>query len=454
MRPILLTLALTTLALPACQRAGTREVKALSAELDRARRHRDFGNAESVARQILKRAPHHDGAWAALVDARLQMNDVSGAEKILNEWRAGGRQPGTQLEEATGDVALARQDEQEAILHWEKALGPDPKNERVLRKVAELEHAHRHWIEEDTAWSTLIKTRDSADARLKRAIARRQLHRWEDAIADLQRARLLAPDNAQVQEWSQRFERLGKFLDEIRELDASISSSPSDFTLLGDRALAFLRAGDPELALSDAEQARKLAIWAIRPKLLQAIALIELNRANEGADLLVRNSIRLEQLNAENLEAFRRLDGQIAVERTNADLFVSRAWQLNEIGQPELAQEDAETALTLDKKSAGALAELSYALMKLGQSGEALTKIKLATDLDPQLAIAWQYRGEIEMTHGEIVPAIDSLSHALQLNQTAIALRKRAECYRKIGYNDRAEEDLQALEDLTARAMK
>ena len=454
MRAVLLVLALTALAFPACERPSTREVKALSAELDRAQRHRDFGNAESVAREILKRAPHHDGAWAALVEARLQMNDLSGAEKIISEWRAAERQPETELEEATGDAALARQDEQEAILHWQKALGRDPKNERVLRKIAELEHVHRHWIEEDAAWSRLIKTRDSADARLKRAIARRQLHRWEDAFGDLQRARLLAPDNAQVEEWSQRFERLGKFLDEVRELDTSISSSPADFTLLGDRALAFLRADDPELALDDAERARKLAIWAIRPKLLQAIALVELNRANEGADLLVRNSIRLEQLSAENLEAFRRLDGQIAVERTNADLFVSRAWQLNEIGQPELAQEDAETALTLDKKSAGALAELSYALMKLGQSDEALTRIKLATDLDPQLAIAWQYRGEIEMARGETVSAIDSLTHALQLNQTAIALRKRAECYRKIGYNDRAEEDLHALEDLTARVMK
>ena len=454
MRPVLLALVLTTLALPACQHPSAHEVEALNAELDRSRRHRDFGNAESVARQILKRAPRHDGAWAALVEARLQTNDVAAAEKIVSEWRAAERQAGTQLEEATGDVALARQDEQEAILHWQKALARDLKNERVLRKIAELEHVHRHWIEEDAAWSTLIKTRDSADARLRRAIARRQLHRWEDAFADLQRAQLLAPDNAQVQEWSQRFERLGKFLDEVRQLDTSISSSPADFTLLADRALAFLRADDPELALDDAERARKLAIWAIRPKLLQAIALVELNRANEGVDLLVRNSIRLEQLSAENLEALRRLDGQIAVERTNADLFVSRAWQLNEIGQPELAQEDAETALTLDKKSAGALAELSYALMKLGQSDEALTRIKLATDLDPQLAIAWQYRGEIEMARGETVSAIDSLTHALQLNQTAIALRKRAECYRKIGYNDRAEEDLHALEDLTARAMK
>jgi len=59
---------------------------------------------------------------------------------------------------------------------------------------------------------------------------------------------------------------------------------------------------------------------------------------------------------------------------------------LNEIGQPALRTRRCRTALTLDKKSAGALAELSYALMKLGQPNEALAKIKLATDLDPQLA--------------------------------------------------------------------
>src|SRR5438046_5241321 len=73
MRPVLLALVLTTFALPACQRPGAREVKALNDELERARRHRDFGNVESVARQILKRAPQHEGAWAALVEARFQM---------------------------------------------------------------------------------------------------------------------------------------------------------------------------------------------------------------------------------------------------------------------------------------------------------------------------------------------------------------------------------------------
>ena len=45
MRPVLLALVLTILALPACQHPSAHEVEALNAELDRSRRHRDFGVA-------------------------------------------------------------------------------------------------------------------------------------------------------------------------------------------------------------------------------------------------------------------------------------------------------------------------------------------------------------------------------------------------------------------------
>jgi tetratricopeptide (TPR) repeat protein len=447
-------IATIALILSACDRAGRREVDALTVRLQHALRHHEFAEAEKIARQILFRAPRNSEAWGAIVDTRLQISDLKGAEKTLENWRAADNKANTRLEEASGDVALAHHDQQSAILRWQKALGIDPWNERVLRKIAELEHERQHWVEEETAWSTLIKLRDSAELRLRRAVIRRRLHRWEDAISDLQTARSLAPQNPVVQDWWQRFERLEKVLDEIRELDININASPADSSLLGDRALVFLRAGEGELALTDAERAAKLAIWAVRPRLLQSIALLELNRPDECTHLFVRTSIRLAELTPESLETLRRLDGQISVERTNPELFISRAWQLNEIGQPALAQQDAQTAFTLDHKSAGALAEWSYASMKLGQVDEALNKIKLATDLDPHLATAWQYRGEIEMTRGETVSAIDSLSHALQLNQTAIALQKRAECYRKIGYDARAEEDLRALQDLTARAMR
>src|SRR5438067_12806328 len=93
MRPVLLAFVLTIFALPACERASAREVKTLNGELERARRHREFGTAESVARQISKRAPHHEEAWEALAEAGHQTNDMAAAEKIRSEWKPAERQP-------------------------------------------------------------------------------------------------------------------------------------------------------------------------------------------------------------------------------------------------------------------------------------------------------------------------------------------------------------------------
>jgi tetratricopeptide (TPR) repeat protein len=119
-----------------------------------------------------------------------------------------------------------------------------------------------------------------------------------------------------------------------------------------------------------------------------------------------------------------------------------------------LALQDAERAARLDPKSASACVEVSYSLMKLGRAKEASDKIKQATELDPNLASAWQYRGELEMAEGNNLAAIESLSRALAIQQTAAGLQKREECYRRVGLHARADEDHRALEQLAARAFK
>jgi tetratricopeptide (TPR) repeat protein len=162
----------------------------------------------------------------------------------------------------------------------------------------------------------------------------------------------------------------------------------------------------------------------------------------------VRKTIRLEALTPEFLETIGRLDSEISAERNNAELYVSRAWQLNEIGQPALALQDAETAATLDPKAAGASAEASYALTKLGRGQEALEQIKRATELDQNFSTAWQYRGELEMARGETLSAIDSFTHSIESNQTAIALEKREQCYRRLGLLVKAEQDRKARDEL------
>jgi tetratricopeptide (TPR) repeat protein len=145
-----------------------------------------------------------------------------------------------------------------------------------------------------------------------------------------------------------------------------------------------------------------------------------------------------------------RLDSEISAERNNAELYVSRAWQLNEIGQPGLSLQDAQMAITLDPKAAGACAEASYALTKLGRAQEALDQIKRATELDPNFSTAWQYRGELEMGRGETLSAVDSFTHALETNQTATALEKREQCYRRLGLLVKAEQDRRARLELAS----
>jgi tetratricopeptide (TPR) repeat protein len=263
----------------------------------------------------------------------------------------------------------------------------------------------------------------------------------------------MTPEDPEVQRGAKLLERMGKYLADIRELDSALAISPNDPGLLADRALLFLRAEDHELALDDADAAARLGSWAMRPKLFQALALISLGRADECEKLAVHKLIRLDALSPEFLETMGRLDSEISAERNNAELYVARAWQLNEIGQPALALQDADTAARLDPKAAGACAEASYALTKLGRAQEALDQIRRATELDPNFSTAWQYRGELEMARGETLSAIESFTHGIETNQTVTALERREQCYRRLGLLVKAEQDRRAREDL-ARASK
>ena len=142
----------------------------------------------------------------------------------------------------------------------------------------------------------------------------------------------MTPD---VRRAAELFDRLTPFLSAIRALDARLAVTPGDDQLLADRALLFLRSEDAELALDDSEAAAKAAPWAMRPRLFQAIALRALGREADAEKLGVESGLRLNVLSPEFLETISRLDSEISVERQNAELYVARAWQLNEIDAAE-----------------------------------------------------------------------------------------------------------------------
>lgn len=419
-------------------------------DLQHALGQHSFREAEILARRLLLLAPNDNGAWDRLVQAQCGQADYKAAKETFARWRATMPKPSPKLDEYIGDVALAENDVAAALQAWHRLLGTNPRNLRVLMKVAHAEERQNHWLEAETAWTAVLEIKETGEGLAQRALCRRHRHRWSEALTDLHRARELAPDDPDVTQIVELFARLDKFLPEIRALDTQLAAAPNDYSLLADRSLRFLRGEDYEMALEDAEAAEKIARWAVRPKLFAGIALLRLGRIGEAERRSIRKSFRIEMLTPEFLETISRLDSEISVERTNAELYATRAWHLNDIGQPALALLDAGSAAQLDPKSASAHAEKSYALMKLGKTTEAFEEIQQATTLDSNNATAWQYRGELEMEQKNYPAAIESLSRALSLNQTATALEKRETCYRLIGWTNKAEEDRRALQELTA----
>jgi tetratricopeptide (TPR) repeat protein len=453
-RTAVITILSLTLVLPACHRKISKEERNLRHDLNHALAVRLYREAEVLARRVLQYAPKDNGIWDRLVQAQCGQADYKGAKETFTAWRSSVGKPSPKLDEYIGDVALAERDAAGALHAWHRVLGADPQHLRVLIKVARVEQQQNHWLEAETAWTAVLREKKTGEGLAQRALCRRHLHHWPEALGDVQRAKDLDPNETEVIRCVGLFDHLSKFLAEIRDLDTQLTVAPNDYALLTDRSLLFLRSEDFEMALEDAEAAMKLVAWATRPKLFAGIALIRLGRIGEAQKLSIRKSFRIEMLTPEFLQTISRLDSAISVERKNAELYATRAWHLNDIGQPALALRDAESAAQLDPQSASASAEKSYALMKIGQPVKAFEEIQRATALDSNSATAWQYRGELEMEQRNYMPALESLSRALSLNQTITALEKREACYRILGWSIKAEEDHRMLEELTAGHLK
>jgi Cytochrome c biogenesis factor len=242
------------IALPGCHRAGSKEEKALRAELRKALDEQNYEHAAEVARRHLKLKPQDNGTWDRLVRAEWGRQDLAAVKQTLDDWRRTVPKPSLNLDEYAGDLAEAQNDAASAIEAWQKVVSQNSKNPRVLEKIARLEKQRQFWTKEDAALSALIAVQDTGIARVNRALCRRRLHRWHEAFEDLEKAKELAGDDPEVQRAARLFERLNKSLVAIRELDSAIAISPEDPGLLADRALLFLRADDPELALKTPRQ--------------------------------------------------------------------------------------------------------------------------------------------------------------------------------------------------------
>ena len=134
-----------------CDRSASNEEKALRAELGQALHEHAYEKAAELARRHLKLRPQDNGTWERLARTQFGLRDFAGVKQVLEDWRRTVQKPSLHLDEYTGDLASEQNDPAAAGQAWAKVLATEPKNTRVLEKVARAERAQQHWTEENAA---------------------------------------------------------------------------------------------------------------------------------------------------------------------------------------------------------------------------------------------------------------------------------------------------------------
>ena len=147
------------------------------------------------------------------------------------QWQKAFRRPTAAIEDFRAGLCFKRKDYQCAEQHWLAFIATKPPRADVATdydNLAELCAAQARWADHAAYRTKAIAAQDTAARRVLRAVAFLRLHNWDAAYADMAKANKMDATNPQVKQWLPEFERLQKFLPQIKPLDAQIAKSPND----------------------------------------------------------------------------------------------------------------------------------------------------------------------------------------------------------------------------------
>ena len=411
------------------------DVQELRNQLAAAQEATDGPAIIELSLRIVEADPQDSKSWETLARAELEAAEYNRCAATLNSWEKSGQLYPPVIDDLRGDLAAARKEYGAAERYWRRCIATRPKAVDVLEKLADLCADQERWSDALEFRTQALALNETAAGRIQRAKLYLELHEWDRALADAQSANALDSSDATVKEWLPRFELLKKYLPRIKALDAQIGAQ-SGAALWLDRARLFTLANQPDLALRDCRRAMKIGPGMIRARVQTGEALLDLGRTEEAAKLNVSYDLARDEnghLNEEALRALGGCDAQVLQNSRQAGPLISRAKVLRRLNQYVLALEDAQAALALDTKSAGAHFQAAHALDALGRTKEALSHIVEATALDPNDPVMWYYRGLLEAQRADFEAAITSQSRSIAVRESAVALLEREKCERRIG---------------------
>jgi len=442
----------------------------LRGQLKKAQDAEDKPAIIELSRRIVEIAPKDSETWDTLAQTQLESEELDGLERTLDAWQKAFPRAPAAIEDFRAGLCFKRKDYQCAEQHWLAFIATKPPRADAATdydNLAEASAAQARWADHAAYRTKAIAAQDTAARRVLRAVALLRLHNWEAAYADMAKANKMDATNPKVKEWLPEFERLQKFLPQIRTLDAQIAKSPNDPALAGlllERARVLTLAGRPLLAIDDAEYAFKLQPASMRARIQLAEALLDAGQADDAAKLDVDRYLRRGEdkpamagpsrgghVSDEALQELGRLDARLSANPKDADALVARAKVLRELRQFTLALADANAALAIDDKSAAAHFEAAQDLDGLDRQTEALLHARIATELDPNNSNMWFFRGVLERQRADFAGAVASQTRSIEISESLGALSEREQCQRRMGKTAEADADLRRIQELKAR---
>ena len=340
---------------------------------------------------------------------------------------------------------------------------------------------------------------DNADLLVRRGMLHRDLGRYEDAYADVNRLAAIGADALQPDSPAGAlagallgtvYLALGRPLEAVAELDRALAANPTLPWALAHRGDAHRRAGRYDLALADLDQAllldpddafalatrgtlsrdlgrydeavadlgRALAIDPEVPWVLAArglayqragrndAALADLDHAlrlqpDLGWALAARGAVRREL--GDNAQALADLDRAVALEPRSAWIRAERGVVHRLMARYDRALADLDRALELDPEQPWALTQRAITLRVMEHHDKALRDLNKAVELDPESAWIRVERGITHRLLGHLGRSMSDLDRALDLAPAfPMALVHRAVTHRSAGRRDRALADL------------
>ena len=381
-----------------------------------------------LIRRILEAEPRDAALRERLANLWLSIDDLEMAESIVRDWK---QAPAALRTKVLASVLFLREGKRaEAVTLLERYLAEHPQDLEMTRRLAGYLAAMGEQQKAVDLLSKAPGVETDVGLLVARALARRILQDFAGALRDFEAADRRNPEDESVVNNRPSFDRLRTAIAGIRAASNVLAEQPGDSAALISRAYWYLSTGAANgAAFDDAEAARNVDPGSVAALILFAEASSRTDRlsskdAREKLEVDVSKPIPSLTV----LDNLWRQDRQISKDPKDVSAMLRRSAELRENAQQlQLALRDAQSALSVDPKSAPAHAERMSVLAKLGKIDEAIAELRAVESAKPTPEVLAECLSGL----ADAALGAGQLELALAFSDRAIAAKPQARLYRQ-----------------------